>query len=207
MGSIRTECMHISTLTLRVCVHQVTDGYSAWNGSTCMHVHAHQFSSIKITAYLPATTYCSCLYYDNVGACNFLPFSPLCDNVHTHTHTFCLTCTTARQKSLASLLRQSSHIWPLTTNSTTTVCCKMAPPNTCTVCKECNSNWDRLKKSMHTHRETRIEHFDLTTQQATSDIKGVKHCTACPHNSRGCGIIMGNWLWHYSTISSYPTEW
>lgn len=41
--------------------------------------------------------------------------------------TFCLTWTTAFQKSLASTRWQSSHIWYWTTNSTTNTCCKMAP--------------------------------------------------------------------------------
>lgn len=45
--------------------------------------------------------------------------------------TFCLTWTTAFQKSLASTRWQSSHIWFWTTNSTTNTCCKMAPFNTC----------------------------------------------------------------------------
>lgn len=41
--------------------------------------------------------------------------------------TFCLTWTTAFQKSLASTRWQSSHIWYWMTNSTTNTCCKMAP--------------------------------------------------------------------------------
>lgn len=41
--------------------------------------------------------------------------------------TFCLTCTTEFQKSLASTRWQSSHIWPWMTNSTTNTCCRMAP--------------------------------------------------------------------------------
>lgn len=47
--------------------------------------------------------------------------------IEAQTPTFCLTWTTAFQKSLASTRWQSSHIWYWMTNSTTNTCCRMAP--------------------------------------------------------------------------------
>lgn len=77
--------------------------------------------------------------------------------------TFCLTWTTAFQKSLASTRWQSSHIWFWTTNSTTNTCCKMAPFNTCkdtvirnppwpasTAASRASRNaWEQLKSGSH----------------------------------------------------------
>lgn len=47
--------------------------------------------------------------------------------IEPQTPTFCLTWTTAFQKSLASTRWQSSHIWYWMTYSTTNTCCRIAP--------------------------------------------------------------------------------
>lgn len=76
--------------------------------------------------------------------------------------TFCLTWTTAFQKSLASTRWQSSHIWFWTTNSTTNTCCKMAPFNTCKDTVIRNPPWPASTAASRASRNASLKVKEMT---------------------------------------------